>query len=681
MNTYADRGAIVPDRSETESVHKSCVAVVGIVLGVVALGTACGPPPLCGADGVVNESVILDEDRDVLALGGCTSIVGDLRITGTAPPPGFLEFESAPVTSLRGLESLASVSGAVGVVDAPALTDFAGLGGLEEIGGDFIVCGTAFDGLGALARVNGALTIGAAQAFVEAPLQLDAQGCAPALGVSSLAGLTALTSVGGLRILRTDLVTLAGLDALANVGVSGLFIAANTNLRDVEGLGALVSVEGDVVVDGNPVLAGLNGLGALASIGGALSVGANLDGLAALTTINGALRLTGGDLTDISGLSSLASIGGGLIIDGTAIVDLAALDDVTVAGDVLIKGNTALVHLAGLGGVRSIASLTITGNAALLDLQGLDGLTNVSGNVTLGKFSASFFDTSDPDPVLTTLDGLGALSTVGGDVTIAESGLTSIAALRSLRSIGGSLVVGAASTDFGTPPLLVCPFPGNDVLPSLGGLGALQSVGVDVSILCNPALRDISALGALGLIGGSFAIVGNPALSVCDVDTLTRRLRASCECSGNDNGPALEGDCPIRGEECAAAIPLIGPNGGTIDGDTRGASNDYAFGSIGGGCTGQPTNGGDVVYSIDIPAGGNPQVFVEPDSNEIGLAIYFVSTCPFTTIGQCISGDQGVAGAAGNVIGLVGFGPTTMFVVVDSVSVADEGSFTLTWAM
>ena len=136
------------------------------------------------------------------------------------------------------------------------------------------------------------------------------------------------------------------------------------------------SVRGDVNISGSDIT-NLNGLGGITSVGGDLwihinSALTNLDGLAGIT---GAV---GGDLT---------------ISSNSALTNLAGLAGITsVGGDLNIVNNPALTNLAGLAGITSVGgNLQIDNNAvldnfcglySLLDAGGLVGTYTVAANAT-----------------------------------------------------------------------------------------------------------------------------------------------------------------------------------------------------------------------------------------------------------------------------------------------------------
>ena len=72
--------------------------------------------------------------------------------------------------------------------------------------------------------------------------------------VASVLALAAIDEItGDLRVRESDLVALDGLDGLTTIGDS-LVVRENSFLEDVDGLGALASVGGDVEIIGNPEL-------------------------------------------------------------------------------------------------------------------------------------------------------------------------------------------------------------------------------------------------------------------------------------------------------------------------------------------------------------------------------------------------------------------------------------------
>jgi len=245
-------------------------------------------------------------------------------------------------------------------------------------------------------------------------------------GVSSLAPLSGLTSIGGTLLIspsgNTSLTSLNGLHNITSVGGNfGINNAAG--LTNLTGLGALTSIGGNLTINNSQALTSLTGLGPVTSVGGIFSVNnddaltnlnglgsitsiagnatvsgcallTSLTGLGPITTIGGVLSISGNpQLSDISALSSLTSVGGNLNINSSALTNLMSLSALTsVGGSLIIANNASLTSLLGLHNIApSFTNLSITNNANLATCHFYNTCTylsdashpaNISGNKT-----------------------------------------------------------------------------------------------------------------------------------------------------------------------------------------------------------------------------------------------------------------------------------------------------------
>lgn len=132
--------------------------------------------------------------------------------------------------------------------------------------------------------------------------------------LATYAGYTVIA--GSLRIEDcADCTDLAPLGCLTAVLGEVLWIDNNDALTSLHGLGALTSVEQDLVVHGHALLPDLSGLEALTEVGRMVNIGGN------------------GSLVSVDGLDGLAAIGSYLwIIDNPALADLDGLAALTAVG-------------------------------------------------------------------------------------------------------------------------------------------------------------------------------------------------------------------------------------------------------------------------------------------------------------------------------------------------------------
>lgn len=123
-----------------------------------------------------------------------------------------------------------------------------------------------------------------------------------------------------------------------------------TSFTDLDFLGCIEEVQGELTIFGNAELTDLSGLDRLQRLGAGFVFSENqgpteLDGLGALTEIGGSMVIQGNHtMTGISGMTSLATIGGALNI----------------------RDNDALEHIDGLRGLRTLGTqFAVTHNPSL----------------------------------------------------------------------------------------------------------------------------------------------------------------------------------------------------------------------------------------------------------------------------------------------------------------------------
>lgn len=195
--------------------------------------------------------------------------------------------------------------------------------------------------------------------------------------------------------------------------IEGNVIISGADITNLDGLGVLHSIGGNLRIEQNNSLANLQGLDNLSHINGDLIIGdivwgqypfstgnsllTSLAGLNSLVFIQGNLKLCGNySLVTLSGLEHLAHIGGNLQLGGIEFVYGFNF------GNPLLVNLTGLTRLTAIGG-----SLFVAGNSNLADLSGLDSL------VTTGQHC--WFDLNES---LTSLHGLDRLTSIGGSLKI-----------------------------------------------------------------------------------------------------------------------------------------------------------------------------------------------------------------------------------------------------------------------
>jgi hypothetical protein len=173
---------------------------------------------------------------------------------------------------------------------------------------------------------------------------------------TTLAGMECLEAAGGLTLWENpELVSLDGLEDLAQLTDFGLGISGNLKLVDIRALRTLARFGPRVSIRRNPKLV-------------------SLEGLEGITEIS---------MDDLD------------IVDNDALIDLHGLDQLTsVASRVTIRGNASLETLAGVEKLASVNLLTLEDNPSLRALDGLEGAQSIAvrlriaGNTVLEDVSA-----------------------------------------------------------------------------------------------------------------------------------------------------------------------------------------------------------------------------------------------------------------------------------------------------
>ncbi len=186
-----------------------------------------------------------------------------------------------------------------------------------------------------------------------------------------------------------DIQLLNGYTAVAgNVEIGSITqLPLYSDIKNLEGLNSLNTIEGDLIIFNNENLASLSGLQNLNTVGGGLYIISNyaltnLSGLRNLSEIGAGLNIMYNSiLTDLSGLNNITRIGDQLhICYNGSLASLSGLNSITeIAGGLQILSNIELKCLSDLGNLTTIgADIDITGNAALTSL-GLVALRSVGG--------------------------------------------------------------------------------------------------------------------------------------------------------------------------------------------------------------------------------------------------------------------------------------------------------------
>ncbi len=221
--------------------------------------------------------------------------------------------------------------------------------------------------------------------------------------------------------------------------------------------------------------------------------------------IEGTLRISGGDIVDLTPLNTVTTVGNLEIVDNTSLENLDGLALFSIGKTIpdseptfIISGNRALENLDGLSQLFEIEAQTfeISDNPLLTNL---DVFSNVS--IEIGDVDAIF--KIDDNPSLVTMDGFDEIFTFSGDLTISNNPL--------LESITNNLnisVVGDVSII------------NNDNLTSLAGLENLNTIDFGFTLSGNEMLTDITALSDVLDPSMYITISDNSNLSECDIEVV-----------------------------------------------------------------------------------------------------------------------------------------------------------------
>ena len=244
-----------------------------------------------------------------------------------------------------------------------------------------------------------------------------------------------------LSIIGADIFNLDGLSAITSVG-GDLLINGNAALTNMNGLSAITSVGRYLWIMDNAALPDVNGLSALSDVDGARISDnvalTNVNGLSALSDVDGLYIWNNNALTNVDGLSALTSEDALYldIRDNDALSNIDGLSSLTNVGRLDIWNNDALTNVDGLSALTNVITLSITNNNALTSIDGLSALTSVSAALYLNHNKA-----------LTNVNGLSGLATVDGLLIHDNDTLTNLDALSALREAQSITVVNNPSLD------------------------------------------------------------------------------------------------------------------------------------------------------------------------------------------------------------------------------------------
>lgn len=267
----------------------------------------------------INDGIIITQNKNLTSIDGLinvTSIVGNLSISNNA------------LTSLMPLNNLTSITGNLFISDQ-SLATLTGLENLSSINGNISISNsnsiTSLNGLDKIATISGDLYLNANDNLI------------------SLNGLDNLTSIGGNFTVsnNNNLISFEALDKLALIDGTAT-INRNARLSSLNGMEGITAINGDFTISENNRLNTLEGLESLASIGAIFKIDENdsltsLTGLDNLNTIGGSFTMfRNKNLISLAGLENLISVGSTITIErhdqNPRLSDFCALTNLFVNG-------------------------------------------------------------------------------------------------------------------------------------------------------------------------------------------------------------------------------------------------------------------------------------------------------------------------------------------------------------
>jgi|GEM_PF-1291518 len=303
-------------------------------------------------------------------------------------------------------------------------------------------------------------------------------------GVTDISNLPPVQTVGGsLRISSPNINSIAVFDNLESVGVD-LQIFDTSELTEIIGFDALMTVGGDLVIEDNNI--GVTGL-------------ERIEGFSNLTNISGNLNIDSNlVLTEVIGFENLNFIGRSLAFNNhnslALIPEFNSLN--TIGNSLFFTSNDVLESVSGFSSLETIGELAdqvdnrvfyVWNNTNLISLTGFENLEIIDG----------FIDFSGLN--LSVITDFPSLTTVNDGFEISNTSLETLSGFNSLTNIGDWFIL-----------------TGNNSLIDLNGFNSLTQIGGVVQIITNDSLESIIGFNQLTIVGGLFQINVNPSLTSLD---------------------------------------------------------------------------------------------------------------------------------------------------------------------
>jgi len=397
--------------------------------------------------------IYIRSQYELAQIAACTEIDGSLQVEGQ----DWLTVLELPVLesvwedllivdndNLTGIElpNLTVVERSLFIQDNDKLAHIDGLDSLVNTGNltEYLYVSFAIEGNDSLESVE-LPSLSRARAILEISQN-------PSLSRISMPELWAVE--GNLRIEDNPLLTTLSMPSLTTAGPTSaypheywnVYITGNSSLTSLEGLSALSSLGGDLIIKSNPSLTSLSGLADPLSLYGYMEITDNdglltLEGLPTLRGLEGLDIEGNAGLVDLAGLSELPEYTYVAVGYSTSLVSLTGLPEGFDSG-LSVYGNPLLTSLDGLpiqgaeSENRSIPDLSLSSNHALTDISVLTGVSTVEGSLAILSNDA-----------LSDLSPLSDLTSIEGYLIIMDNDCMDPVALEELVS---SLAVGGGTT-------------------------------------------------------------------------------------------------------------------------------------------------------------------------------------------------------------------------------------------
>lgn len=264
-----------------------------------------------------------------------------------------------------------------------------------------------------------------------------------------------------------------------------------------------------------------------------------------------------------------------------------------------------------------------------LDVQALAGCTGVSENLTISAIG------------LTSIAALSSLTSVGGSLIIeGNNALTTLSGLENVTSVGGTLNISSNSalTSLngleGLQTVGIIQIGNNDRLLSLSGLDNLASISNQydhphpIQIQGNDALASIAALPTSITFAGDVQFFDNHALRQCDIDEwLTASAKTCTFCSRNRVcGPVCTGDFTLFGDNLSYMKECVSITGNLTISYARTMAGLENLESVEGDIVFQSTSSTPLCEMLNFVSQVGRDCAVDATCDSTGYANYFV-TC------------------------------------------------------